>query len=99
MEVEKITGILTREFTRLYRKRNMIVHGGQNRESNLHSISETLAPLIGAGIDRIIHVGLKFGVPPIQMSATAQARLHCLTPADESGAGNLLDLLEFPRHP
>lgn len=36
-EVEKITGILTREFTRLYRKRNMIVHGGQIHEGSLHS--------------------------------------------------------------
>ncbi|RYD13988.1 MAG: integrase [Lysobacteraceae bacterium] len=94
-EVEKITDILTREFTRLYRKRNMIVHGGQIHESNLHSISEVLAPLIGAGIDRVINVGLKTGVRPIELSAIAESRVHYLTPASESDPGNLLNLLEF----
>lgn len=94
-EVEKISGILTREFTRLYRKRNMIVHGGHTQESNLHSISETLAPLIGAGIDRVVHVGLMFDVRPIELSAVAESRVHYLVPATSTSSGNLLDLLEF----
>lgn len=94
-EIEKITGILTREFTRLYRKRNMIVHGGQIQENSLHSLSETLAPLIGAGIDRIVHVGLKHNVKPIELSAIAESRIHYLVPSTSTDAGNLLDLLEF----
>ncbi|ODQ84146.1 integrase [Dietzia alimentaria] len=94
-EVEKISGILTREFTRLYRKRNMIVHGGHTQESNLHSISETLAPLIGAGIDRVVHVGLTYNVPPIELSAVAESRVSYLVPATSISSGNLLDLLEF----
>lgn len=94
-EVEKISGILTREFTRLYRKRNMIVHSGHTQKSNLHSISETLAPLIGAGIDRVVHVGLSYGVPPIELSAVAESRVNYLEPATPSSSGNLLDLLEF----
>ncbi|RQO41147.1 integrase [Rhodococcus sp. KBW08] len=94
-EIEKISGILTREFTRLYRKRNMIVHGGHTQESNLHSISETLAPLIGAGIDRVVHVGLTFNVRPIELSAVAESRVHYLVPATDTNPGNLLDLLEF----
>lgn len=94
-EVEKITGILTREFTRLYRKRNMIVHGGQIHEGSLHSLSETLAPLIGAGVDRVVHVGLKFDVPPIELSAVAESRLHYLTPSIPTSPGNLLEILEF----
>lgn len=93
--VGKIATILRREFIRLYRKRNMIVHGGQIHENNLHSISDTLAPLIGAGIDRIVHVGLKYGIPPIELSALAEARLNYLIPATESRPGNLLDILEF----
>jgi hypothetical protein len=94
-EVEKITAILTREFSRLYRKRNMIVHGGQIQESSLHSLSETLAPLIGAGLDRLVHVGLKFGVRPVELSAIAESRLHYLTPSSPSDPGNLLEILEF----
>lgn len=95
-EITNIVEILTREFTRLYRKRNMVVHGGQIRGTNLHSISETLTPLIGAGIDRIVHAELQFGVPPIELSATAEARVAYLSPTTSDSGGGLLDLLEHP---
>jgi hypothetical protein len=95
-EIINITEILSREFTRLYRKRNMIVHGGQIRGANLHSISETLTPLVGAGIDRIVHAELNFGVPPIQLSAIAEARVGYLSPTTSDATGGLLDLLEHP---
>lgn len=96
-EMLRIGNILRREFTRLYRKRNMIVHGGQIHESNLAPVSETMTPLIGAGIDRFVHVGLKFGIPPIQLSALAEARIHYLRPATVDSPGNLLDILEMSR--
>lgn len=95
-EITNIAEILTREFTRLYRKRNMVVHGGQIRGANLHSISETLTPLIGAGIDRIVHAELQFGVPPIELSAIAEARVDYLSPTTSGSGGGLLDLLEHP---
>lgn len=95
-QITKIAEILTREFTRLYRKRNMIVHGGQIRGANLHSISETLTPLIGAGIDRIVHAELQFDVLPIELSAIAEARVDYLIPTASSSDGGLLDLLEHP---
>lgn len=93
-EVTKIADILTREFTRLYRKRNMIVHGGQIHGANLHSISDTLTPLIGTAIDRIVHAEIKFGVSPIRLSAIAEARLDYLKPVTPDSTGGLLDLLE-----
>ncbi|SIN17553.1 Uncharacterised protein [Mycobacteroides abscessus subsp. abscessus] len=95
-EVNNVTDILSREFTRLYRKRNMVVHGGQIRGANLHSISETLTPLIGAGIDRIVHAQLQFGIPPIELSAMAEARVDYLSPTTSDSGGGLLDLLEHP---
>jgi hypothetical protein len=95
-EVTNIAEILTREFTRLYRKRNMVVHGGQIRGANLHSISETLTPLIGAGIDRIVHAQLQFGVSPIELSAMAEAGVDYLSPTTSNSGGGLLDLLEHP---
>jgi hypothetical protein len=95
-EITNIAEILTREFTRLYRKRNMVVHGGQIHGANLHSISETLTPLIGAGIDRIVHAELQFGVPPIELSAIAEARVDYLSPTASDSGGGLLDLLEHP---
>jgi hypothetical protein len=48
-EIIRISKILSREFTRLYRKRNMIVNGGQIHESNLAPVSETPTPLPQAG--------------------------------------------------
>jgi hypothetical protein len=74
----------------------MVVHGGQIRGANLHSISETLTPLIGAGIDRIVHAQLQFGVPPIELSAMAEARVEYLRPPEPGSGGGLLDLLEHP---
>jgi len=97
-EITNITEILTREFTRLYRKRNMIVHGGQIGGANLHSLSETITPLIGAGIDRIVHAELNFGVQPIQLSAIAEARVDYLSPTTTDVDGGLLDLLEHTAH-
>ncbi|MEC4765141.1 integrase [Mycobacterium sherrisii] len=95
-EITNIVDILTREFTRLYRKRNMVVHGGQIHGANLHSISDTLTPLIGAGIDRIVNAELQFGVPPIELSAISEARVDYLRPTTSDSGGGLLDLLEHP---
>ena len=67
------------------------IHG-----ANLHSISETLTPLIGAGVDRIVHAELQFGVPPIELSAIAEARVVYLRPTASDSSGGLLDLLEHP---
>lgn len=94
-ELERIAGILTHEFTRLYRKRNMIAHNGRVHDPNLSSIAHTMAPLIGAGVDQIIYAGLKTGTPPIELSAIAQARLSLLTPATMTSAGNALELLDI----
>ncbi|MDE1675018.1 hypothetical protein [Nocardia gipuzkoensis] len=41
-----------------------------------------------------MHVGLRYEIPPIQLAATAEAKLHYLTPATADRPGNLLDLLE-----
>jgi hypothetical protein len=94
-EIDKIRKILRREFTRLYRKRNLIAHAGKTQESTLHSTSETLSPLIGAGIDRVVYVGLQYGLPPIEMSAKVEAKLHYLIPSSSSHAGNVVDIFEF----
>lgn len=96
-EVRKVAGILTKEFVRFYRKRNLIVHGGRTHADSLHPISETMSPLIGAGVDRIIHVGLKFGVRPIALAAVVAANLDYLVPATAADPGNLLDIMEFPQ--
>lgn len=94
-EVEKIQKILTREFIRLYRKRNLIAHAGRTQDTTLHATTETVSPLIGAGIDRIVYVGLKYHLNPIQMSALVEAKIPYLVPASTTNPGNLVDIFEF----
>ncbi|MEU3015613.1 integrase [Nocardia asteroides] len=96
-EIRKITAILTKEFVRFYRKRNLIVHGGKTHSDSLHPLSATMSPLIGAGVDRFVTAGLKFGVRPIALSAIALANLDYLRPPSATDPGNLLDLLEVSR--
>lgn len=94
-EVEKISTILQREFIRLYRKRNLIAHAGKTQDVTLHSTSELASPLIGAGIDRIVYVGLKYRLTPIELSARLEAKMSQLTPATAAHPGNSMDLFEF----
>jgi hypothetical protein len=96
-EVRKITTILTKEFVRFYRKRNLIVHGGKTHTDSLHPLSATMSPLIGAGVDRFVTAGLKFGVRPIALSAIALTNLDYLRPPSATDPGNLLDLMEVGR--
>lgn len=91
-EIEKMRTVLRREFTRFYRKRNLIVHAGQTRDQTLHSVSERLTPLIGAGIDRIVDAGLAHGTTPIQLAVNVESQIPYLTPANCANAGNSLDL-------
>ncbi|MFC3963268.1 hypothetical protein [Nocardia jiangsuensis] len=83
---------------RFYRKRNAIVHGGRTHADHLHPLAETMSPLIGAGIDRIVHLGLRHGVRPIAFAAMAATNLDYLRPATTADPGNLLDLLEVRSH-
>ena len=93
-EIGKLRTVLRREFARLYRKRNLIVHAGQTREHTLHAVSERLTPLIGAGIDRIVDAGFTRGTTPIQLAVQIETRTPYLTPATTTDAGNSLDLFD-----
>lgn len=96
--VKKTADILTREFVRFYRKRNLIAHGGRTHTDNsVHAMSETVSPLIGAGVDQFITAGIKHGAAPIALAAIGAANLNYLRPATATDAGNLLDMLEIPR--
>ncbi|MDO5668373.1 MAG: hypothetical protein Q4G50_00010 [Corynebacterium sp.] len=67
--------IIERELLRLYRKRNQVVHGGETRDDSLFSASELVSPLISAGMDRIVYVGLRYGVAPMDLSARLNVSL------------------------
>jgi hypothetical protein len=61
---------------RLYRQRNLVVHGGQTAGFGLASALRTASPLVGAGIDRIAHAALVTGLRPLEIAARAQMEIE-----------------------
>ena len=78
-------------FRRLYRQRNILMHGGTTGSVALPTALRTAAPLIGAGLDRLTHAVLVEGVGPLQLAARAQLNIDLL--AGDDGR-HLVDLLE-----
>ena len=52
-------------FRRLYRQRNLVLHGGKTGAVALRSCTRTIAPLVGAGMDRIAHGWFVEGIEPV----------------------------------
>jgi hypothetical protein len=60
---------------RLYRQRNIVLHGGSVQSVALRATLRTAAPLVGAGLDRIAHAYLADRVLPLDVAARAELRL------------------------
>ena len=65
----------TNAFRRLYRQRNLVLHGGQTDAIALRASLRTAAPLVGAGIDRIIHAHYVDRLSPLPLVARAKRAL------------------------
>jgi hypothetical protein len=76
---------------RLYRQRNLVVHGGQTAGFGLTGALRTAAPLVGAGMDRVTHAAIVTGIRPLELAARAQ---HEIERAGTSDAPLLTSLLE-----
>lgn len=79
---------------RLYRQRNLVLHGGLTNGVALRASLRTAAPLIGAGFDRIAHAAFVEGIEPADLAARARLRLDQL---DSCASDSLVDLLEPSR--
>jgi hypothetical protein len=78
-------------FRRLYRHRNSVMHGGQIEGVALRATVRAVAPLVGAGIDRVVHAWLNEGLDPLELTARAGLRIATAgTPAGRP-LPNLLD--------
>jgi hypothetical protein len=77
-------------FRRLYRQRNLVLHGGKTSAIALRSCTRTIAPLVGAGMDRIAHGWFVEGVDPLELSARAKIRLALIGPSDGTRCVDLL---------
>ena len=62
-------------FRRLYRQRNLVLHWGRTDGVALQASLRTAAPLVGAGIDRIIHAHYVDDLSPLQLVARAKVSL------------------------
>ncbi len=78
-------------FRRFYRQRNLVLHGGQTSAVALRASLRTVAPLVGAGMDRIVHAHLVGGTHPLDLAA--KARLE-MARAGSQDARDLTALLE-----
>ncbi|WP_406292811.1 hypothetical protein OG948_00425 [Embleya sp. NBC_00888] len=79
---------------RLYRARNIVLHGGSTQGVALDAALRTAAPILGAGLDRMVHAALVEQLDPLDLAARAEVALQLvggdtgLTPVDLLEAAN-----------
>ncbi len=73
---------------RLYRQRNIVLHGGSTESVALDAALRTAAPLVGAG-PGVAHAYLADGITPLALAATAETSLAL---ADAQDAPPVTDL-------
>ncbi len=78
-------------FRRMYRNRNMVVHGGATNAATLEVALRTSAPLVGAVLDRIAHAQLVENVSPLELSARALISLDTVHLAEGPSLTELLE--------
>lgn len=61
---------------RLYRQRNLVLHGGRTWGIALEASLRTAAPLVGAGLDRIAYSHLSHGRQPLETAAQAEVEIQ-----------------------
>ncbi|MEV6980748.1 hypothetical protein AB0M95_05730 [Sphaerisporangium sp. NPDC051017] len=76
---------------RLYRTRNIVLHGGATQGVALQAALRTAAPLVGAGLDRIVHADQTERLAPLDLAARAEVALRLV--GGETGL-SVVDLLE-----
>jgi hypothetical protein len=76
---------------RLYRQRNLVLHGGQTAGFSLATALRLAAPLVGAGLDRLTHAALVDGRHPLEMAARAKLEIHRAGSADAPPLTALLE--------
>lgn len=89
--LREIEAHMRRATRRLYRHRNLLMHGGAVDVVSLPMTLRTVAPLLGAGLDRVTHAHLTSGLAPLDLAARARTSLDL---AGSPDGRDLADLLE-----
>lgn len=90
-ELQAIRDFASESFHRLYRQRNIILHGGRLDSVALTASLRTVAKLAGAGMDRITHGHYVKNIKPLELVARANFSLALL---DKKSELEVIDLLE-----
>ncbi|MEV4345901.1 hypothetical protein AB0J83_15655 [Actinoplanes sp. NPDC049596] len=90
-EVVAVAGAFRIALRRLYRTRNIVLHGGSTQGPAAKAALRIAAPLVGAGLDRIAYAVLAEGVAPLNLAARAEVGLKLV--GGETGL-TVTDLLE-----
>ena len=73
--LKDIEGYTTSAFRRLYRQRNLVLHGAITNGAALRASLRTVTPLVGAGMDRIAHAWYIDRLSPLELAARARIGL------------------------
>lgn len=76
--VSNVARCLEQTFHGLYRQRNLLSHAGGTDGVALRSTLSRVAPLVAAGMDRIVDAELREDVSPLELAARARVRLDAL---------------------
>jgi hypothetical protein len=74
-QLNDVRRVLNGVFRRLYRQRNIVVHGGSTAAIALEAALRTAAPLVGAALDRLVHAQLINNEKPLAVAARAENSL------------------------
>ena len=88
--LKDIEGYASGAFRRLYRQRNLVLHGGITNGIALRASLRTAAPLVGAGMDRIAHARYVDKLSPLELAARARISL------DTAGSANGPKCVDLP---
>lgn len=91
--LSEVMGTYRIALRRLYRTRNIVLHGGATQGVALHASLRTAAPLVGAGLDRIVHADQFELLAPLDLAARAEVALRLV--GGETGL-SVVRLLESP---
>lgn len=89
--LQRVRESVSDSFHRLYRQRNLILHGARIDSVALTPSLRTVAKLAGAGMDRITHGHYKQHLKPLELVAKANLSLALISEGSPLGCVDLLE--------
>ncbi len=87
----RVTAYAEEAIRRLYRQRNLVLHAGITSSVAMAATLRTVPPLVGAGLDRLVHDALATGTSePLRLVARARSELEI---CGQPGGSEIWDLL------